>query len=205
MPPLTQVSKDPRILRTRQLLREALVALLEEKDFEVITVQDIADRATVNRATVYAHYQDKYDLLADAIRASFQEVLGRRMETGRVVDEETPLLVLLAVCDFLDELEEKCQDSSKNRLCEPFLEAQVKMVVRDLLLNGLKGEDREMRATLWSWGIYAAAWEWLYRGRPKPVNDFAESAILWVREGLGDVRQLLPGSGDTDRIGSKHL
>ena len=58
-------SLDPRVLRTRRLLRQALVELVAEQDFESITVQDITDRATLNRATLYLHYQDKYDLLED--------------------------------------------------------------------------------------------------------------------------------------------
>ena len=58
-------STDPRVLRTRRLLRQALVELVSEQDFESITVQDITDRATLNRATLYLHYQDKYDLLED--------------------------------------------------------------------------------------------------------------------------------------------
>ena len=55
--------KDMRVRRTHKLIRESFLALLMEKDFEAITVQDIADRAMVNRATFYRHYQDKYDLV----------------------------------------------------------------------------------------------------------------------------------------------
>lgn len=55
---------DPRVKRTRQALLQAFVALLEEKqNFHSISVQDIAERATVNRATFYDHFEDKYALL----------------------------------------------------------------------------------------------------------------------------------------------
>ncbi|MBI4304912.1 MAG: TetR family transcriptional regulator, partial [Chloroflexi bacterium] len=46
--------QDPRVKRTRKLLHDAFDSLLSEKSFEAITVQDIAERATVNRATFYA-------------------------------------------------------------------------------------------------------------------------------------------------------
>jgi AcrR family transcriptional regulator len=62
---------DPRITRTRKLIRDALVSLLAEKNFESITVQDIAGRATVNRATFYAHFTDKFALLDAMIREDF--------------------------------------------------------------------------------------------------------------------------------------
>lgn len=58
-------ASDLRVRRTRKMLREALVDLATEKGFEAVTVQDIADRAMVNRATFYRHYQDKYALALD--------------------------------------------------------------------------------------------------------------------------------------------
>ena len=54
---------DPRVLRTRKLLRDALIELIPEKGYDAITIKDITDRATVNRATFYLHYRDKEDLL----------------------------------------------------------------------------------------------------------------------------------------------
>ncbi len=54
---------DPRIRRTRQLLRDTFIALLLEKSYQAVTVQDIIKRADVARSTFYAHYLDKNDLL----------------------------------------------------------------------------------------------------------------------------------------------
>lgn len=56
---------DPRVVRTRKLLRQAVIDLIPEKGFGAITVQDITDRATLNRATFYLHYRDKNELLMD--------------------------------------------------------------------------------------------------------------------------------------------
>jgi AcrR family transcriptional regulator len=55
---------DLRIRRTHQFLQEAMIELITEKGFDAITVGDIAERAMINRATFYRHYQDKYDLVA---------------------------------------------------------------------------------------------------------------------------------------------
>lgn len=54
---------DRRVQRTRQLLQEALVALILEKGYEALTVQDVLDRANVGRSTFYAHFRDKEELL----------------------------------------------------------------------------------------------------------------------------------------------
>jgi len=69
---------DRRIQRTRQLLLDALVALILEKGYEAITVQDIIDRANVGRSTFYAHFQDKEDLFLSGfenLRAQFEQHL----------------------------------------------------------------------------------------------------------------------------------
>ncbi|WP_340025770.1 TetR/AcrR family transcriptional regulator [Paenibacillus sp. FSL K6-1096] len=54
---------DLRILRTKQSIRKAFDELIQEKGYEAITIQDIADRAMINRNTFYLHYQNKPDLL----------------------------------------------------------------------------------------------------------------------------------------------
>jgi AcrR family transcriptional regulator len=55
--------KDPRVLRTRQLIRDSFIDLLQEIDLEKITVNRIAERATINRVTFYLHYRDIPDML----------------------------------------------------------------------------------------------------------------------------------------------
>lgn len=49
--------EDPRVLRTRQLIRTAFRDLLQKKGFDAITIKDIAQEATINRATFYAHFR----------------------------------------------------------------------------------------------------------------------------------------------------
>ncbi|KOY80552.1 TetR/AcrR family transcriptional regulator [Lysinibacillus macroides] len=67
---------DPRVRRTRQLLRDALVELIDEQGYEKITVQDITQRATLNRATFYLHYRDKLDLLYQSSAEILQELVS---------------------------------------------------------------------------------------------------------------------------------
>ena len=60
---------DRRASRTRRLLGEALVELMLARRFDDISVQQLLDRAKVGRATFYAHFRNKHDLLfSDAER-----------------------------------------------------------------------------------------------------------------------------------------
>jgi AcrR family transcriptional regulator len=63
---------DRRVLRTRNALGDSLVALLQERDFEQITVQDVLDRAGVGRSTFYVHYRDKNDLFLSDVEDFFE-------------------------------------------------------------------------------------------------------------------------------------
>ena len=75
------VQEDKRIRRTKKLLRQALTRLMQQKDFQSITVTDVVREADINRGTFYAHYRDVYDL-REKIEAEmiedFRELIGRR-------------------------------------------------------------------------------------------------------------------------------
>ena len=64
---------DRRIQRTRQLLDNALIELILEKEYDKITVQNIIDQANVGRSTFYAHYLDKDDLLEKSMERTMEE------------------------------------------------------------------------------------------------------------------------------------
>ena len=72
-------------LRTKKLLQEALVSLVQEQEFSDLRVQDITDRADLGRATFYLHYSDKEDLLAAIVDQSYAE-MAERFESKRGPD-----------------------------------------------------------------------------------------------------------------------
>ena len=68
---------DRRTAKTRRALRNALVALILEKGYEAITVQDITDRADLNRGTLYLHYRDKQDLLLSSSMEVYDQLVAQ--------------------------------------------------------------------------------------------------------------------------------
>jgi AcrR family transcriptional regulator len=73
---------DRRILRTRNTLGDALVALMQEKNFKQITVQDVLDRAGVGRSTFYSHYRDKDDLFMSDVEDFLEAVASSLKRRG---------------------------------------------------------------------------------------------------------------------------
>lgn len=72
----TTTKTDRRIVRTRNLLGDALMSLFQERDFENISVQDVLDRAGVGRSTFYVHYRDKNDLFLSDVEDFFELCSG---------------------------------------------------------------------------------------------------------------------------------
>ncbi len=87
---------DRRVRRTRDALGDALVALMQEKPFDAITVQDVLERAGVSRSTFYVHYRDKNDLfLSDA--DEFFEAMATHLSLSRdTSDRVVPVRELFA-------------------------------------------------------------------------------------------------------------
>ncbi len=83
--------EDARVRRTRDALGDALVALMQEKPFESITVQDVLDRAHVGRSTFYSHYNDKDDLLMSDADEFFEAVSMGLSATSEASDRVFPV------------------------------------------------------------------------------------------------------------------
>ena len=77
MPDSAPKKLDRRVVRTRRMLRDALIALIEERGYDPITVQDITDRADLARTTFYLHYKDKDELLFSSMQEIYDDLLSR--------------------------------------------------------------------------------------------------------------------------------
>jgi AcrR family transcriptional regulator len=87
---------DPRVLHTRDALGDALVALMNEKAFETITVQHVLDRAGVGRSTFYAHYRDKDDLFISDVEEFWEGMSTLISRRGEASDRVAPVTELFA-------------------------------------------------------------------------------------------------------------
>ncbi len=92
---------DKRVLRTQQDLRSALLDLTVERGYERISVQDILDRAAVGRATFYAHYRSKEELLIRSMDV-LREHLIAETRAGQEQTKHAPLGFTLAFFRHVD-------------------------------------------------------------------------------------------------------
>ena len=177
---------DPRVKRTRSLLEEAFKDVLREKGFQAVTVQDITERAGVNRATFYAHFQDKYGLLDYSIRQGFLHEIDKRMLNACHFSMDNLRNLIVAVCEYIGRINSHCKPPQTQ--FESLVETQVKAVIYELLLKWLEQMEvdvtPETAATAASWAIYGLAAQWGHSKEPKPVDEFAAEVLPLVAANL---------------------
>jgi AcrR family transcriptional regulator len=85
---------DRRVARTRRLLRDALFALILEKGYDAVTIEDITERADLGRTTFYLHYRDKEELLLESIEGLIedlkQQVMPKNLRDWRLFSPGQP-------------------------------------------------------------------------------------------------------------------
>jgi AcrR family transcriptional regulator len=164
---------DPRIVRSRHLLMEALAKLLIHKSFDEISVQEISDEATLNRATFYLHYPDKNALLQAMAAARFGKLIARRGLSFTDCDGALRAIAL-GVCDYLAET-----TGCPGQLAKMPLEGSIIPVVEDIFRKGAAdhamapGVDPEMLATTAAWAIFGAARRWYQLPDRIPAEEMA--------------------------------
>jgi AcrR family transcriptional regulator len=77
---------DLRVIKTRKLIRDSFIKLMDIKGFNGITVNDIADIAMINRSTFYLHFDDKYDLLQHLMEESIQKIIQLVAPEAHITD-----------------------------------------------------------------------------------------------------------------------
>jgi AcrR family transcriptional regulator len=172
---------DPRILRSRQMLMEALAKLLDHKEFRDISVQEIADEAALNRATFYLHYPDKNALLQAMTAARFRDLIARRGLSFTDCDGALRAIAL-GVCDYLAE-----STGCPSQLTKMPLEGSIIPVVEGIFLEGAAqhptqpGVDAALLGATAAWAIFGAARRWYQTADRIPAEEMAARIEAMVK------------------------
>jgi AcrR family transcriptional regulator len=172
---------DPRVLRSRQMLMESLLRLLTRKEFDDISIQEIADEATLNRATFYLHYPDKNALLQAMTAARFRDLIARRRLAFTNCDGALRAIAL-GVCDCLAETA-----GCPSQLVKMPLEGSIIPVVEAMFEEGAAhhamapGADPNLLATTAAWAIYGAARWWYQTPDRIPAEEMAAKIEAMVK------------------------
>lgn len=184
---------DPRIKRTRQLLVNAYIDLIREKNLPSITIQDITKRAQINRATFYAHFEDKYALSDYVIRAMFRHRLAQGLPNLEYFSLEHLQILIVIVCEFLQDFHSECHPADKQM--RPTFETQIQMELYEVILQWMQQLDSlqiipEVTASIISWAIFGAGMDWNKSPNSLSLPQMATQVYQTLLGGLMSVSQL---------------
>jgi AcrR family transcriptional regulator len=189
---------DPRTERTLDALQAAFMALMREKNgFNTITVADITARAGINRATFYAHFEDKYALLNYVLRRMLDKALDERIPLALRRYPEGLRLLLIVTCTFIDDLLSGCGAATRHTSGTLFA-VQVQKYLQELLTQWLEGvpvDQPQIVALTLSWAIFGAALEYA-KGKtgltPEALADSVLGPASMLRLALAPCDGLAP-------------
>jgi len=159
---------DPRVRRTRKLLEDALRQLVHERSFSEISVADIADRATVNRATFYAHFEDKGHLASTMMREDLHNALVERLSPPAAFGPEAVLRVATGMFEFMARTLGGCRKQADE--CSTAVGNTLQETLEEFFATWLERQPEAMRrfpkasrasvANAFAWAIYGGANRW---------------------------------------------
>lgn len=181
---------DPRIVRTRHLIKEAFVDLLKEMDIEKMTVSKIAARATISRVTFYLHYRDIPDMLekmADDMIEDIQQILYARTE--KQYSSNADWLVLTSLLEHFAEHSSFYKETLGSRKTPIFMERLsnelTKMITERIKEKGnakIGNGDEEIQTDIAMWygssALIGTIVAWLRNDLPYTPHFLAKQFYL---------------------------
>ena len=166
-----QQQEDKRIRRTKKLLRQALTRLMQQKDFQSITVTDVVREADINRGTFYAHYRDVYDL-HERIEAEMIADFRGMIAGLRPSEIATLQPVLSRAVDYLEENREIVTALIKVSGVEGYGKKLIG-VLEECRLEGMPYRSVEdvYIARFVAMGVVGMLEKWITEAQPVPKNE----------------------------------
>jgi AcrR family transcriptional regulator len=184
--PKEEEKLDPRVKRTRGLILQAFGDLLAEKSFDAVSVQDVTDRAQINRATFYAHFEDKYKLLDYWVSQMFRREIEKRTLNACHYTPENLKNLILAVCEFLSHMHSEC--AQPHQQFESLTEGTIKQMLFGLLSYWLQQTNTKIStdipATVATWAIYGLASFYSHSKKRPALETFVDEALPLVAVNL---------------------
>jgi AcrR family transcriptional regulator len=180
---------DARVRRTRDALGDALVALMQEKPFDTITVQDVLDRAKVGRSTFYSHYSDKDDLLMSDAEEFFESVAMllslRGDESDRVFPVREFFSHIVEAKQFVDALVSSGKFNDNMELARGLFARGIERRLSELPRGrGIPADERPAIAFAHAGGLLSLLTWWIDRGMRQPPAEMDQLFHKMVWKGV---------------------
>lgn len=169
---------DLRIRRTRSRLGNALVALIQEKPVDKVTVREVLNRASVGRSTFYLHYRDMDDLFLSVLEDGLEmwtTALSKQQENSRRL---APVMEFFAHVASARKLYRALVDSGRIHaffdLAQGYFARGIARRLKEMSLANLVQRDLDARSHALAGNLLSLLKWWLDRGAresPKAMDE----------------------------------
>ena len=172
--------QDRRVMRSKMRMREALIALMQEKPFPEITAKEITERADLNRATFYLHYNNVFDLLEELEEETVSGFARMLEETPFREDFAWETALTGKICDYIIENQDLCRCLFLNPHSDCFTEKLTEIMKRKgQRLRQERGLGEEAQRLDYirhfiSCGAVGMVKQWLAEGMPLSKQEMME-------------------------------
>lgn len=185
---MAEAKMDPRVIRTRRLITDAFIHVLKKKEFKDITINDITEEATVNRATFYYHFIDKYDLLDKIMKEEFMTNVFSEIIEYKELNPTTIINIFLSIVNFQSSLSKQCRSGFETfkTTIEAIIQKELENVFYQMLLkeySNVSDESIRIVAVMLSWSIFGASVDWQKNNSMSP-EEYIKLAIPYVMHGI---------------------
>ena len=165
-----------RVRRTRALLRQALVELIEDRGFDRVTVGDLTSRAMISRAAFYRNYRDKYHLVEQV----FDEAMAEMTAAGED-DARSPSQRFAGFLHHIDAYH-RLYGALLGRKGSPWFADRMRAALAAMSSQHLPGHDADALApsVISAMFVQSILW-WLEHDRPCPPDAIAEQSSRLIR------------------------
>lgn len=182
-------SIDRRIAKSKQALKDALISLMQKKDFKEITITDLVQLANLNRGTFYKHYQYKEDLLEEMMDDVISNLIASYREpyiNSETFEVRKLTSSAIKIFDHVDKyrgfytliVQSSALSGFQNKICH---------VLKDLVLHDLYDHhpdakiDRELQASFHAYAIFGMMVEWINQGFKYSSTYVAEQLLKIIQ------------------------
>lgn len=185
----TEKKEDRRVRRTKKLLSQGLIELMQQKQAKDITVRELADLVDVNRGTFYLYYRDIFDMLE-----RLEEELFEQLNAVILAHKGEPILtharpMLKDLFRIVAENKEICSVLLSDNGDIKFLQKLSDVIQEKLRMDWLNGyveneTEFEYRYAFGALGFIGLLRTWLHRDCAESADDMAAFADSLIRQGI---------------------
>ncbi len=185
---------DRRTRRTRQALLQAFREVVREKGFAATSVQEVTERANINRGTFYLHFTDKYMMVDAFLREHFQHLLSEALPATAQWNRNSLRVLIETLLQYFENkyhhephLSQAVAPLVERAIHEELSSALLILLQRSTIAGARWQVPMAVVARIVSWAIFGPVLQWSQEESPISRVQMANHILFIILKGVADL------------------